>query len=127
VDPATKTGLVSKGLEAYSGISTAQTARQNANTAQAQAESSVNLQSAQTAREVAQTEQVKADADVKRADAALKRRELRGKGVKDTFDREGGQIIQKLFDNIRNSAKTPSIIQKGEKARPDLKLNFKLP
>lgn len=97
VSPVTRTGLADKALSAFSGISAARVAAQNAQTAQAQADSSIKLQEMQTAKTVAETQQVQAE-------TALKKRELRGKGVKETLDREGGKIIQSIMDKFQNSA-----------------------
>lgn len=102
VQAASKTGLANFGLNAITGISAVQSQAQNSASQAAQVNSSVNLQAAQTAKEVATTQQIKAE-------TALKQRELRGKGVKDTLDREGGSIIQKIFDTLKSSAKDPVI------------------
>lgn len=98
VSPESKTGLLDAGLKAYTGLSAARTAQQQANTAQAAVDSSIQLQSAQAAKEIANTQNIQAD-------TALKQREIRGKGIKETIDREGGRIIQKILDNVSTSAK----------------------
>lgn len=100
VGAASKTALLDAGMKAFTGFSSTRTAQQQANTAQAQAESSIALQSAQAAKEVANIQNTQADTE-------LKKRELRGKGVKDTLDREGGKIIQNIFDKLKTSAKEP--------------------
>lgn len=108
VAPSSKSGLGKFAMEAFTGISTTQTQAQQAQTAKAVGDSTVQLNAAQTAAEVAKTEQT-------RADTELKKRELRGKGIKDTLDREGGTIIQKIFDTIKSSAKPdPKNIPKWE-------------
>lgn len=99
VSPSSKTGLVNAGFQAYTGISAVKTQQQQASTAQAIGESTASLQTAQTAKEIANTQ-------VAKAELALKQRELRGKGVKDTLDREGGKLIQNIMDKLlKNSAK----------------------
>jgi len=99
VQAASKTGLASAAMGAFTGISGVNAARQNANTAQAQMESSVRLQDVQTAKTVAETQATQAE-------TKLKERELRGKGVKDTLDREGGKFIQNVIDKVfKSSAK----------------------
>lgn len=98
VQAASKTGLASSALGAFTGISAARTQAQQASTAQSVAESSAKLQTAQTAKEIATVQNIQAE-------TRLKERELRGKGIKDTLDREGGSIIQKIFDGLKNSAK----------------------
>lgn len=60
-EAASKTRLADAALGAFTGISTAQTQRQQANTAQASAESSIGLQGAQTANTVAQVEKTQAE------------------------------------------------------------------
>lgn len=100
VAAASKTGLASAAMGAFTGISGVNAARQNANTAQAQMESSVQLQQVQTAKTVAETQQTQAD-------TKLKERELRGKGVKDTLDREGGKLIQNIIDGVFKSSSKP--------------------
>lgn len=97
VQASSKTGLASAALQAYTGISAASSQAQQASTAQAQMESSTKLQTATAAKELASTRQIQAE-------TKLKERELRGKGVKDTLDREGGRIIQKLIDSIGGSS-----------------------
>lgn len=97
VNPSSKTGLASAGVSAFTGISTARAAQQNAQTQEASAESNIRLQDMQTAKTVAETQHVQAE-------TKLKQRELRGKGVKDTLDREGGKIIQSIMDKLQNSA-----------------------
>ncbi|UYD39199.1 MAG: DNA pilot protein [Wigfec virus K19_141] len=61
VQSASKTGLAAAGLQAYTGISAARSQIQNANTAQAQSESSISLQAAQSANALASTEKTQAD------------------------------------------------------------------
>ncbi|AZL82888.1 DNA pilot protein [Apis mellifera associated microvirus 28] len=97
---ASKTRLADAGLQAFTGISAARTQQQQAQTAQAQVESSTKLQTAQTAKEVAQTRQTMVD-------TKLKERELKSRGIKDTVDREGGRIIQKLFDTFNTNTSKP--------------------
>lgn len=120
VGAASKTGLLDASIKAFTGISNTRTAQQQANTAQAQAESTINLQAAQAAKEVKQMENTAADTE-------LKKRELKGKGLKDTIDREGGLIMQKVINTLKNSAKPDSPYQKmkdvSEKAKADLKKN----
>lgn len=100
VGSASRTRLADSALQAYTGISAARTQSQQAQTAQAQMESSTKLQTAQTAKEVAQTRQTMVD-------TRLKERELKSRGIKDTVDREGGRIIQKLFDTFNSSSAKP--------------------
>jgi len=72
VQAASKTGLSSAALGAFTGIQGVNAARQNANTAQAQMESSVRLQDIQTAKTVAETQNTVAE-------TKLKNLELKGK------------------------------------------------
>lgn len=58
---ASGTKLADAALGAFTGISAAQTQRQQANTAQAQSESSISLQGAQTANTVATIEKTQAE------------------------------------------------------------------
>lgn len=110
VQASSKTGLVDSALKAYTGISAAHSQSQQANSAQAQVESTKNLQAAQTAKEVATTRNIEAE-------TKLKTRELRGKGVRETLDIEGGTIIQKLIDSIgTSSAKDSAVNQQAPKS-----------
>jgi len=102
VSSSSKTGLASSALTAFSGISAARTAAQSAQTQQAAAESSIKLQDTQSAKTIADTMNTQAD-------TALKQRELRGKGMKDTLDREGGQIIQNIMDKLKTNASPDSL------------------
>lgn len=116
VDPASKTGLATTALAAYSGINAAQTQKQNANTAQAQAESSIGLQGAQTAQTVAQAEATRAQT-AKTIDSIKNqqvRRELEKaqiplQKVKESaaeLAKKGTERVDKVFDNLlRNTAK----------------------
>lgn len=61
VSAAPKTGLADAALGAFTGISAAKTAQQNANTAQAQADSTIGLQGAQTANTMAQVQKTEAE------------------------------------------------------------------
>lgn len=61
VESASKTGLASKALEAYTGINTQLNENAKVQNQQAQTESAVALQSAQTASTVAQAENTKAN------------------------------------------------------------------
>lgn len=101
---ASKTRLADAALGAFTGISSARTQQQQANTAATQAQSSVNLQAAQSAKELAQTQNIQAD-------TALKSRELRGKGIKETLDREGGRVVQKIIDNLTTTTAKPPVIR----------------
>lgn len=98
VGASSKTALAGAALSAYTGISATRTAQQQANTAQASADSSINLQAAQTAKEIAQTQNTQAD-------TAMKHRELKGRRASETIDKAAGGVIQKIIDNISNSAK----------------------
>jgi len=100
VGASSKTGLSTAALAAFTGIKGVNAQAQNANTAQAQMESNVNLANVQTAKTVADTQ-------LTQAETALKKRELKGRGVIDTLDKTGGSLIQKLIDSVNtNSSKS---------------------
>ncbi|QGH73556.1 MAG: putative minor capsid protein [Microviridae sp. ctITQ3] len=98
VQASSKTGLASSALSAFTGISAARTSQQNAQTQQMATESSVALNTASALEKNAQAENIAAD-------TALKIRELRGKGFKDTLDKKGGELLQGFFDSLLSSAK----------------------
>lgn len=118
VSPIDRTKGLDMALGAFTGINATKVAQQNAQTQLTSAESSIRLQDVQTAKTVADTQNTQAE-------TALKQRELKGKGVKDTLDREGGRIIQNILGKLQNSAspdKSPLIKPAGGDKPSDNKM-----
>lgn len=116
VGAASKTRLADTALQAYTGISAARSQSQQAQTAQAQMESSTKLQTAQTAKEVAQAQNTMMD-------TALKKQDLKGWGIKKTLDLKGGHIIQKLFDSFNSNSAKPIGHENAKRGQEWLKKN----
>lgn len=119
VNPASMTGLKEAALGAYTGISTAKAATQNANTAQAQAQSSIALQGAQTANTAAQTAKTQAETSKtidsiknQKQQRQLMQQQERLKKVEESareVANKGLSTVEKLTNNVLKSAAKPSV------------------
>lgn len=119
VSPVSHTALANAALGAYTGINMAQSQRMQANTAQAQAESTISLQGAQAANTLAQTE--KAQAETKKTIDSIQsqkvRRELEKaqiplQKVKESaasLAQKGVSTLTKVSDNLLKNAAKPSV------------------
>lgn len=116
VSPASATRLVDSATSAFTGISAGRAQLQQANTAQAQAQSTVALQGAQTAQAVAATE--KTNAETAKTIDSIKSQKVRRdlersqvplakvKESASTLAQKGTKTIEKFADNfLKNTAK----------------------
>lgn len=130
VEAAPKTGLANAAMAAFTGISTARTQAQQANTAQAQAESTIALQSAQSAQQVAATEKTQAETQktIDSIKSEKKRRELmqsqlRLEKVKSSaadLANKGVSTLEKMSDSFFRSTAKDSVLmpKKGSTSIP---------
>lgn len=130
VSPASKTGLASAAMQAYSGISAATTNQQQANTAQAQSESSISLNTAQTANAVAAT--AKTQAETAKTIDTIKsekvRRELlrqqipleKTKASAAELAHKGSQRVGGMFDSMLKTTAKPTVDSKTLKYKNPL-------
>lgn len=119
VEAASKTKFADAALGAYSGISAAQSQRQQANTAQAQSESTIALQGAQTANTVAQVE--KTQAETQKTIDSIKNQKVRRQlesaqiplaKIKETaadLARKGTERLDKIGDHLLKNVAKPSM------------------
>lgn len=119
VQSASKSGLANAALGAFTGISSAQTARQNAGTAQAQAQSTISLQGAQAANTIAQT--AKTEAETKKTIDSIHNQKVRRElekaqiplqKVKESaaaMAQKGVSTIERIGDNLLKSTAKPSM------------------
>lgn len=130
ISPSSKTRLADVGLQAFTGISNAQSQAQQANTAQAQSQSSIALQGAQTAAAVAETEKKQAEAARTRelikndkARRSLDEQAHRLKRVeesaKDMAHKGLGTATSALDHVLRNTAK-PNVNPRTLRAEPPM-------
>lgn len=90
VSPVSRTGLADKALQAYTGISAAQTSAQQAQTQQAAMESTKTLQDVQTAKTVAETRSIQLDNKRKEKYEPL-----------DDIGKDATNTIKKIFDKVK--------------------------
>lgn len=118
VGAASKTGLADAAMQAYTGISAARTAQQQANTAQASAESGINLQATQAANTAQDTlnKQVTAAHETEKIKNTKVARELQRQqhDVKKIEQKASNLVhsgIERIEQNVmKNSAKWKSAI-----------------
>jgi hypothetical protein len=122
VNPEIRTGLANKALDAFTGISLAQTQKQQANTAQANSESSISLQAAQTANALAST--TKTQAETAKTIDSIKsqkvQRELQSqqiplektKSAAAELANKGSQRVGTMFDAMLKSTAKPNVDSK---------------
>lgn len=119
VEAAPKTGLASAALGAFTGITAAQSQKMQANTAQAQAQSSIALQGAQASETVARTE--KTQAETKKTIDSIKNQQVRRElekaqiplqKVKESaasLAQKGVSTLEKVSDNLLKNTSKPSV------------------
>lgn len=122
VEAASKTRLADAAIGAYTGISTAQTQRQQANTAQASAQSSIALQASQAAQAVANTEKTQAET-VKTIDSLKNqkaaRQLLQNQAKLETVKTSAADIankglstVERVADKVLKNTAKPSVNEK---------------
>lgn len=122
VQAASASGLTNAALGAFTGITAAQTQKQQANTAQAQSESTIALNSAQTANTVAQVE--KTQAETQKTLDSIKNQKVRREldnaripleKVKESaagLAQKGTDTLTKITDNLLKNTAKPSMDSK---------------
>lgn len=128
VEAASKSGLTSAAVGAFTGISTAGSQRMQAQTAQAQSESTIALQGAQAANTVQQT--AKAEAETRKTIDSIKNQKVKRElekaqiplaKVKESaagLAEKGTKTIEKLSDNILKNTAKPRVDKKTLQYKP---------
>lgn len=123
VNPESKSGLANAALSAYTGISAARSQQQQANTAQAQAESTVQLQASAAAQNVANT--AKTQAETAKTIETIKSEKVKRqlmesqiplnnvKSSAASLVEKGTHKIDNMFDSLLKSAAKPSTSSDG--------------
>lgn len=118
INSETKSKLGEFAMNSALGIKGLQTAQQQANTAQQQAEANIDLSKVSAAKQVAETQRTQLE-------TAIKKKELPAAQLQHDLTKKGSSVIKQMLDAVGNSAKSAKELfsPKGIKAlKPNPKI-----